>query len=190
MPITPDHWGGPKWLGIHVSCHYIDAVFYADLEKQAQLHLWLKSSAEVLPCGMCEGHFKEFQATDPIPGVKVYGKNEAPYLRWSVRAHNSVRLRQNKPLAVEDDVVAAYQSGVMYGLDAYLAAAPRDRVNLAGADESVGMISMEEYNAYRTTTYVLAVLCGLFLVGGLVTWAVLYLRGKRSRAYVPHEMSV
>jgi len=189
MPITPVHWGGFKWLGIHVTCYYIDIVFGRNLKRQEMLHDWVHLSAFMLPCGICENHFLHFQRENPLPEVKEYEPGETPYLRWSIRAHNAVRERQRKPLMDEDVVVLAYKSGKMYGADQYLAH-PKSRTNLASTSSPVAALDSStdlsgnydsdldyrvsaltsQLKEYQIATYVLS-----GILGALAVFAVIYL---------------
>lgn len=117
MVITPQHWGKPKWFSIHVTCHYIDTLFYNNLDRQNTLIRWIQDSAEMLACSVCEAHFKQYIQQNPLPIASIFNPKTAPFLRWSIRAHNSVRARQGKPLANEEEVVQTYQNGEMYGLN-------------------------------------------------------------------------
>ena len=117
MPITPTHWGSPKWISIHVTCYFIDTVYGTNIKKQQQLHQWLEDSAYMLPCGICTHHFLKFMTENPLPTAKIYEAGETPYLRWSIKAHNAVRTRQHKPLADEELVVLTYKSGQIYGIN-------------------------------------------------------------------------
>ena len=161
MPITPNHWGEPKWLGIHVTCYYIDVVFGKNLERQQMLHNWLELSAYMLPCSNCENHFLAFQKHNPLPEIKEYQPGETPYLRWSIRAHNAVRKRQGKALADEDLVVLTYKSGTIYGTKHH--SAPKSRTQLAASDPP-----SSELAGYKIATYVLGALSGLFVLAGLI----------------------
>lgn len=185
MPITPSHWGGCKWLGIHVTCYYIDTVFGQNLKKQQTLREWLKSSAEMLPCGICEYHFLQFQTQHPIPAPRALEPGETPYLRWSIQAHNAVRARQNKSLADEDTVVAAYKSGKMYGLDSYVQS-PESRASLAklGGDPVDDETLEKQFTPYVLATYILGTIVGLILIAGFL-WLAWYLVHQRSIQSIP-----
>lgn len=169
MPITPVDWGGCKWLGIHVTCYYVDVIFGRNLQRQQMLHDWIRLSAHMLPCGICENHFLKFQDANPLPDIQEYEAGETPYLRWSVRAHNEVRQRQHKPTVDEDLVVLTYKSGKIFGADTYLAP-PRTRTNLASSelnlttDPSGVDTGAKELNGYKLTTYILGAILGLFLL--------------------------
>jgi hypothetical protein len=176
MPITPNDWGGCKWLSIHITCYYVDVAFGRNVDRQKQLHAWLKLSAPMLPCGVCERHFAKFMTDTPLPDVKAYEPGETPYLRWSIQAHNNVRARQHKPLADEEVVVLSYKSGKMYGADKYLAA-PNARTSLSTTDvqetpndADPSDASTSDLNSYKITTFILAGLLGAALIAALAFW--------------------
>lgn len=184
MPITPNDWGGCKWLSIHITCYYVDIVFGRNLDRQTQLHAWLKLSAPMLPCGVCEHHFDKFIKDNPLPEVKAYEPGETPYLRWSIRAHNNVRSRQHKPLADEDLVVLSYKSGKMYGADKPTSM-DSTQTGLAVSDppssseaEASGT-SASELNGYKITTYILTGLLSAGILALLIYWIVHRPRTRR-----------
>lgn len=165
MPITPQHWGAPKWFGIHVTCYFVDTVYRQNIDKQTVLHRWLRDSADMLPCNVCTHHFLQFMQSNPLPAIQAYASGETPYLRWSIRAHNAVNKRNGKPEINEETIIQSYKSGVMYGLHSQ--AQP---TQLQADFTSSNTISFE------IATYVLATLLALCL-GGMGLYFIL--RSKR-----------
>jgi hypothetical protein len=93
----PDTWGPPFWEYIHV------AAFHADAQRKSKASIAhiLDGFQESIPCASCEDHFDEFRNEDKLDTTN----NDFPVLRWTVRAHNNVNKRNNKPLFNEDAVV-------------------------------------------------------------------------------------
>mgnify|MGYP000468542722 CR=1 FL=1 len=178
MPITPIHWGEFKWLSMHVTCYYIDTVFGRNLERQRTLHGWLQSSAEMLPCGECEHHFKSYLTSHPLPAVQVYPRGETPYLRWSIRAHNSVRRRQRKPLADEETVIATYKSGQIYGGKKSPSSPMTSTPTSLSADPSAAEDLVG--SGYKIATYVLGAILGTLLLG-LMIRGILHLTARHTQ---------
>jgi hypothetical protein len=186
MPISPSDWGGFKWLGKHITCYYVDIVFGRDLQRQQMLHDWIKLSAYMLPCGICENHFIQYQKNYPLPEIKEYEPGQTPYLRWSIRAHNSVRRRQRKSVVDEDVVVMTYKSGKIFGADTYIAA-PKTRTslesmantNLATDPSGCTNVTTSELNGYKLATYILSSLVGLFLLLTLVYFGIRFFGSRR-----------
>ena len=172
MPITPV---GFTWLSKHVTYYYVDIMFGRDLNRQKMLHDWTLLSAYMLACGICEGHFLKYQEENPLPEIKEYEPGETPYLRWSIRAHNAVRERQNKPLADEDTVVLTYKSGKIYGAEAYLPL-PKTRASLAsntpptsdGDSSGSSGVGPENINTFKVATYILGSVLGVILLAGVI----------------------
>lgn len=175
-----------------MTCYYVDLLFSKNLERQQQLHDWMELSAYMLPCGVCEYHFKKFMRDNPLPPVAEFDPQTCPYLRWSIRAHNAVRKRQNKPLADEDEVVASYKSGTIYGLAEYrnlptntTSKTPSKTPSKATSklkqsslykDETVPSSSSETPDVYFITTWVLAAL----LFGAIAAAVVFAMRSGKS----------
>ena len=168
MPITPNHWGGCTWISIHVTCYYIDALFSKNIERQKMLHAWMRLRAFLLACGACEQHFLQFMKQFPMPEPKEYNPADTVYLRWSIRAHNNVRRRQHKSEADEEEVVAAYKSGTIYGLDKYIVGLDWEKSALSKSDgDSMQSTSIEDATAPYKLLYILGAVLGFIVLGAM-----------------------
>lgn len=114
MPWSPDTWGPPFWKTIHITALYID---YLYLQKpQEALRRWnkfLDGITHALPCSQCEHHFLKFQKQHKPP-TSSQGPDDPQFLKWTIRAHNDVRKRNNKITPDIREVVNAYLDGRVY----------------------------------------------------------------------------
>lgn len=114
MPWTPGTWGPPFWKTIHIVALYIDYLFMS--KPQEALQRWdhfLRGINHGLPCIQCETHFRSYQKEHPPPRSSQ-GFDNPQFLRWTIRAHNDVRARNNKIMPKEEDVVKAYLDGRVF----------------------------------------------------------------------------
>lgn len=111
---SPDKWGPYFWTVMHITALYFDHLFMRD--PTTALGAWTKfvhGITMALPCSQCKNHFLEFQSKDPVPSSSK-GPNDPTCLKWTVRAHNAVRIRTHKFVPKVEDVVAAYRAGTVY----------------------------------------------------------------------------
>ena len=109
----PDTWGPVFWEFLHV------AAGHADLQRkpQAVVDRIVDGFHASIPCPSCDDHFDDFRdenkldvgplVTNPTsnPSNQSEKTKDFPMLRWTVKAHNNVNKRNNKPLVDEDQVV-------------------------------------------------------------------------------------
>lgn len=114
MPWSPDTWGPPFWKTIHITALYIDYL-YIQNPKDALMkwNKFLEGITHALPCSQCEHHFLTFQKKH-IPPTSSQGPDDPQFLKWTIRAHNDVRKRNNKVTPAIHDVVNAYLDGRVY----------------------------------------------------------------------------
>jgi len=99
-------WGPAFWTVFHISAFDLDAKAGAPggaarAEREA-LRSLLVHFPDTLPCGVCASHLREVYAASPLPAEK------GAAARWSVRVHNRVNVRLNKPVLSFDDAVRLY----------------------------------------------------------------------------------
>lgn len=117
----PDTWGPVLWEFLHI------AAGHADLQRkpQAVVDRIVDGFHASIPCPSCDDHFDDFRSENkldvtPFESTPTSNTNPSnpsntseatkkkpdfPMLRWSVKAHNDVNMRTNKPLVDEDLVV-------------------------------------------------------------------------------------
>ncbi len=116
MTFSPDVWGPAFWKVIHIVAYYLDHLYLTDPEEaKRKWSNFLKGITFVVPCKKCESHFTKFQKDHPPP-MSSRGKEDPQFLKWTVNAHNAVRLRNNKFAPKVEDVVQAYREGHVYEL--------------------------------------------------------------------------
>ena len=117
----PETWGPALWEYLHL------AAFHADAQRkpQAIVDRILDGFHASIPCPSCSDHFDDFRSdnkldttlsthfgsrnttstTTPTSTTSITQRQDFPTLRWTVKAHNNVNKRNNKPLVDEDQVV-------------------------------------------------------------------------------------
>ncbi len=92
MGFAPVHWGPYFWGTIHITCLGAPEVF-DDFDKQAYANFF-NTLPFVLPCGSCGKHFFETLQVEPVESAL---SSKYTLFAWSVRVHNIVNKRLQKP---------------------------------------------------------------------------------------------
>lgn len=100
MGLTPSTWGPYFWGTIHLTCLGAPDIL-DDFDKKAY-GAFFSTMPFTLPCGSCGQHFYEVLQVDPIDMALT---SKYTLFEWSVRAHNMVNRRLNKPEVSLDDAI-------------------------------------------------------------------------------------
>jgi hypothetical protein len=100
-PVVP--WGNHMWHAMHyVALGYPEHPTKDDLHNYA---LFYNSPGNVLPCRLCTGHFLTMLQED---GVEKHLSTKDELFDWTVRIHNKVNERLNKPIVSSADAKHYY----------------------------------------------------------------------------------
>lgn len=98
-------WGPAYWTAFHISAFDLDATKEGD--RLASLRALLVHFPSILPCSVCSQHLREVYASHPVPRPDPSGSGSI-VARWSVRVHNAVNARLNRPILSFEEAVALY----------------------------------------------------------------------------------
>jgi len=90
MSLNPQLWGPHAWNMLHGLPFLFPTLFYGERARQ-----FLELCADLIPCGVCEGHFKKFLKDVPVQGA--WATDAAQQAAWLNQAHNAVNRRNKKP---------------------------------------------------------------------------------------------
>lgn len=114
MPFRPKVWGPPFWEVLHIGAYRCDLLYPRDPTKAQDVFKTLVLGIQKgLPCPQCEHHFEKFQQNNPLPSQSG-GYDDPTFLKYTIKAHNQVNLRNNKYTPTEDEVIQSYRSGQLF----------------------------------------------------------------------------
>jgi len=100
MRLSPNIWGPPFWLSIHITAlAYSKNPSYA--EKKAAKEFF-ESLQFILPCPICREHLKEHLKKYPIT---PHLDRREDLFKWTIMLHNEVNKSLNKPSFTELEAI-------------------------------------------------------------------------------------
>lgn len=102
MSLNPELWGPHAWNMLHGLPFLFPSLFYGNRARQ-----FLRVFADLVPCGMCEKHFKQFMQDVPLVGK--WAADAHGVAAWLNKSHNAVNKRNHKPEWSLDRHTAKYE---------------------------------------------------------------------------------
>ena len=87
--MDPTQWGPPAWKFLRAVGHHYPNTPYSE-EKQHMIQ-FLSTLTYILPCAICQEHYKEYLNTHP-PDVR----SRTALLRWLHELHNAIHQHNGK----------------------------------------------------------------------------------------------
>jgi hypothetical protein len=109
---NPNEWGPVLWNTLHVLAERCGNIHPSvDVEQARCFDYIINALPFILPCAECSEHARTYIASRPFHSVGKTGRDLSGYVRmWLLEFHNTVRLRQGKPIEIKtlEDLAAHY----------------------------------------------------------------------------------
>ena len=104
--INPNKWGMHLWK----SMHYISLNYPENPSKKDKLFYknFYTSLKDVIPCSVCKKHYAKTLLEIPLDKYSL--ENKLNLFKWTVKIHNKVNERKNKPLLSYDQALVVYSN--------------------------------------------------------------------------------